>query len=498
MNKINLLYVGSDDFTMLYSIPAHVRVKDIEEASRNPAEAFDIVILDRNLSETELDFLFTVTKGYCLFATERVDLTEEITASFYKGRMGQILNTGDIQKFLNEDAHKYFGYSYGEKYIPGTLVISKFFKGSVESRGSFSRMLEGDFGEDFTQIAYWRYNIPVPEGQSIDFFLEYKKHGTVEIKLRVVEFNAGSVDDIKCIKVFNEDELQSVVTIGGEAADVTAFVSVLAKGSGKLEIISLHDRYSRMDKGYFIPGGKRHVSPMGEEFFTYFEKGDCKPPLLVYFSGYRTKEGFEGYHMMRSFHCPFLLITDPRQEGGAYYIGDAEYERMLTSVIKDAISELGFTKKDVVFSGASMGTYGALYYGARLMPHALVLAKPLVNMGNVAINERIVRTEGFGTSIDLLKKNYNSLDKEAVESFNQRLWDEFEEADWSETKFIISYLYEDDYDPDGYQSILKHLSSSGVQVYGKGNHGRHTDNSASVMAWFKSRYTKLLEEDFGR
>ncbi len=132
------------------------------------------------------------------------------------------------------------------------------------------------------------------------------------------------------------------------------------------------------------------------------------------------------------------------------------------------------------------------------MPHALVLAKPLVNMGNVAKNERIVRTEGFGTSIDQLKKNYGSLDEEAIIKFNERLLLHFDKADWSETKFIISYLYEDDYDPDGYQTILRHLKSSRVQVYGKGIHGRHTDNSATVMEWFKSQYVKIMEEDFGR
>ena len=71
-------------------------------------------------------------------------------------------------------------------------------------------------------------------------------------------------------------------------------------------------------------------------------------------------------------------------------------------------------------------------------------------------------------------------------------------ADWSHTKFIISYLYEDDYDPDGYPSILSHLKSSGVEVYGKGSHGRHTDNSANVMAWFKSQYNNLLHDDFSR
>ncbi len=44
-------------------------------------------------------------------------------------------------------------------------------------------------------------------------------------------------------------------------------------------------------------------------------------------------------------------------------------------------------------SGASMGTFGSLYDGSKLSPHALLLAKPLANMGNVARNERILRAE---------------------------------------------------------------------------------------------------------
>ena len=49
-----------------------------------------------------------------------------------------------------------------------------------------------------------------------------------------------------------------------------------------------------------------------------------------------------------------------------------------------------------------------------------------------------------------------------------------------------------------HQDILSHLKSDGVEVYGKGTHGRHNDNTATVMAWFKSQYQKLLEEDFHR
>lgn len=129
---------------------------------------------------------------------------------------------------------------------------------------------------------------------------------------------------------------------------------------------------------------------------------------------------------------------------------------------------------------------------------ASTIAKPLANMGNVARNERILRAGGFATSLDILMKNYDNLSDEAIEQLNNRMWDRFDSADWSHTKFIISYLYEDDYDPDGYPSILSHLKSSGVEVYGKGSHGRHTDNSANVMAWFKSQYNNLLHDDFSR
>ena len=202
--------------------------------------------------------------------------------------------------------------------------------------------------------------------------------------------------------------------------------------------------------------------------------------------------------MMRNFGCPFLLLTDPRSEGGAFYVGDGEYESMISNLIWEKMRQLGFSEKEVVLSGASMGTYGSLYYGSEITPHALILAKPLTSMGTVAENERILRTGGFGTSLDILLKNYGSLDEEAIAAFDRRMWSRFDKADWSETRFIVSYLYEDDYDPDGYQNILKHLRSAGAEVYGKGSHGRHTDNSAAVMEWFKSQYEKLLAEDYQR
>lgn len=260
----------------------------------------------------------------------------------------------------------------------------------------------------------------------------------------------------------------------------------------------MHDRYSRLNIGYFLPGGERIISSQGEEIFTYLDKGDCKPPLAIYFSGYRKQEGFEGYNMMRKLGCPFMLITDPRLEGGAFYIDNADLEEKLFNNIKKTINEMKFKKSDVIISGMSMGTFGSLYFGSKLGPHALILAKPLTELGVVAENERLLRPGVFPTSLDLLLKNYGSLSKKSVEEFDKRLWKKFDKADWSNTKFIISYLYEDDYDTDGYKNILEHLKSEGVEVYGKGSHGHHNDNHESVVGWFLSQYRLILEEDFNR
>ena len=127
-----------------------------------------------------------------------------------------------------------------------------------------------------------------------------------------------------------------------------------------------------------MAGGRRFADADREEFFYYFNPMDLKPPLNVYFSGYRTAEGFEAYPLMKSLGAPFMLFSDPRLEGGAFYLGSEEYEEEIASLIMDAAAYLGFTKDEIILSGISMGTYGATYYSTKVLPHAVIIAKPLM------------------------------------------------------------------------------------------------------------------------
>lgn len=144
-------------------------------------------------------------------------------------------------------------------------------------------LLEGNFGDTFSQIVFWKSNIPVFDRQNIDLYFEHRRTGSVEVKLHVYKFYNGSVGDIQRVWEFSQDELDGIVTIDNDELEGPVFVSVLAKGQGTLEVISLHDRYSRQNIGYFLPGGERIISSQGEEIFTYLDKGDCKPPLAIYF-----------------------------------------------------------------------------------------------------------------------------------------------------------------------------------------------------------------------
>lgn len=462
-----------------------------------PEKLFDVVILAREITEEELSFLEKYTKSHCLFVMDFVEMQKEgPTRWLYVARRGKKIDQLQLEVLLRDELKDYFSYSYGEKFNPFNLTIAHNFKGSIKWNGYQSVELEGKYGDDFQQIVFWKNNIPVESEQTIEFWLEYKKDPTVEISMEITQFFAGSVSGIQNRWEFSEENLNDIVYIENLKARGPVFVSLKAKGKGKLAVIALHDRHSRRGKGCFIPGGKRMVTSDREEIFYYFDPGNLTPPLNVYFSGYKTQEGFEAYYMMRKMEHPFLLISDARLEGGAFYLGTEEYEKLLVKIIKYYIKALNFKHSDVILSGLSMGTFGALYYGCQIHPHAIIVGKPLASIGDVAVNERIRRPGGFPTSLDVLWKHAGGMDSEAVQRLNDRFWNAFDNTNWKGTKFAAAYMIEDDYDSTAYGTLLLHLKDAGVQIYGKGLHGRHNDDSTGIVTWFANQYKKIIVQDF--
>lgn len=496
-DAINVLQLGSKDWTECFQLPENLIWNYKEVLLEIPKHAYDIVFLDKIISDAEALLLQNATKAYTLFVTEEVELTNAMQA-LCESKVVKILPRDEVQRFLLEEVRNYFPNPYGEKFRLKNMSVAQGFQGKVEWDGNYCVTIEGDFGEELHQTVFWRNTVPIFEGQAVELWLEYETKGNVEISLEATQFFQGTLSRVQQKWSFDEKALKDVVILDNQMGTGQVFFSILAKGSGKLRIIALHDRYSRRGHGSFLPGGERYVTSKREEIFAYFDPCDMKPPLNVYFSGYKTLQGFEGYYMLRKLGCPFLLIAEPRLEGGSFYMGDEEYENMLVGIIWDKMNQLGFSKQDVILSGLSMGTYGALYYGCDILPHAMIIGKPLASIGDVAANERLHRPGGFPTSLDVLRLVTGEVNDAAVLELNNKFWNKFERADWKQSKFIVSYMIEDDYDGTAYNELLSHIHGDGVQVYGKGIHGRHNDDTGSIVGWFISQYHRVLREDFGR
>lgn len=502
METVRVLQLGTEDFSKALQISKCAEWHYEPDFAELPEQDFEVVILDREITDDEFDYLIRFMRAYCLFITEKVSLKEgDRTQELFIRKMGKRISPEELRLLLKEELLDYFPGSYGEKYKPRNIAVAQGFKGKVSWKGLEKVELEGDYGNKLTQIVFWRNNLPFAEELNLDLWLEYEKDDTVEISLEIsfFQFAYGTEPQFFDGWNFSEKDLEDIVCISNKSGKRGfIFASLKARGKGHLSVIALHDRKSRRGKGIFIPGGKRKVTSKREEVFYYFDPGNLKPPLNVYFSGYKTQEGFEGYSMMRNMRHPFLLIAEARLEGGSLYIGSEEYENTLEGILREHIEKLGFKNSDVILSGLSMGTFGAFYYGCKIRPNTILVGKPLASIGNMAGNERLKSPGGSHSWLDVLHKVYGSLEPDAIEQMNHRFWDMFDRTDWSKTRFTVAYMIEDELDGNAYENLQFHLKDAGARIYGKGLHGRHNDNTPGIVRWFRSQYRAIMENDFDR
>lgn len=202
--------------------------------------------------------------------------------------------------------------------------------------------------------------------------------------------------------------------------------------------------------------------------------------------------------MMKNLGCPFLLFSDPRLEGGAFYLGSEELENKIKETIQHYLDYLGFTSKDLILSGLSMGTFPSLYYGAAFEPRAVIVGKPLANVGTIARRGRLEAPGVFNTSFDILRHQTGGVSYQDMENLDRRFWNTFKKADFTQTTFGLSYMKDEDMDSKAYDQLVEHLCYTGAKILSKGTSGRHNDDTGTNVTWFLHFYNMVLEEDFKR
>ncbi|MFT8879052.1 MAG: accessory Sec system protein Asp2 [Oenococcus sp.] len=469
------------------------------------AHAADLSILDEKFgiylfaSMSSLKLLKTlfhrISPYYVLYNAALILSKEE--ERLFRSREAYAIDMSDpvsVYRLLGRD---FTGGQLGAKMSIDRLDVADSYRGQIHYDGHLGVELSGDFGSRFSQTLTWRYDILLGPDSDYELWPAFAVDGGVQMKLRVSMIAKGG-SRIQRQIIIDQAQLQKPFLLQSHHEDSFLAFSIEAQGRGHLKIGPLHYRKSRHGYGQLVVGGQRSADAKRQELLFYFNPGDLKPPLNVYFSGYRSAEGFEGYGMMRALKAPFLLIADPRIEGGSFYLGSQELQRNVLRQIDAALSRLGFNQQQLILSGLSMGSFGALYYGSSLHADAIIVGKPLVNIGNIAENEKMIRPGGFPTSLDILRFLTKETHSDADQELNDRFWEQFLKTDFQHTKIAIAYMLNDDYDPTAYDDLLSVLQKQHTQLISKGIPGRHNDNSPAINDWFLRQYRNILRHDFQR
>ncbi|HFI0026111.1 TPA: accessory Sec system protein Asp2 [Streptococcus suis] len=480
---------------------AKLQVDQSEEEKEPPKIRlrFHAIVLAGSVSEELLAPLSSTIEAYSLFKQKDVSVDNQSDTGICRQKVLRDLPfQGTKQETIEYLYRNLFSGQYGAKLKIPEIDVNPNFTGTVQYDGNVGVIFDGQFGQDYETLFTFRFNLP-SFSMSLELWPEYiKEAGDTSIRMEIIALRKGSLGDIHNIIHIDEAQMQEPYILQSDEAVGYYSVSFAVKGSGRLKFGVTHWRYSREGLGKFVLGGKGYSDSKRQEIFSYFNPGDLKPPLNVYFSGFRGAEGFEGFFMMKSMGAPFVLIADPRLEGGCFYSGTDELENNVKRAIQDALDYLGFTSDQLILSGLSMGAFGGLYYAAHFKPHAVVVGKPFTNLGDTVANLKLRRPDEFETSGDMIRNVVGGSDQAAIERFNQHFWDKFAPVSFEKTQFAIAYMEQDDYDGHALERLVEHLADSETHIFAKGYEGRHNDNSRAINRWFIAQYHQFLKHDFGR
>lgn len=493
---MNVLQLGAQNWAEQYTIPNEI-TWIYNTYPYSAIKQFDLVIITDGcqLEDDLWSKLQWQVAPYCVLYSPLIEKSlSEAGINFIRCQEARQI-VEQPQELIDQLPIRFFHGQSGLRIAPTKLLLNNPVGAFVDD-GHLKLKIEAD---EWTNLGNYQQNIYIDPHRLLKFSLEFNRKTNIKVRLRVFVQPSGGDGDFKdqYLLDFSKNNEEQELPIGLEDSPRFANVSVEVLGKGELTLGVLHARWSRRDYGEFFAGGKRLVDPVtGEDIAYYFNPGDLRPPLNVYFSGARGLEGFEAYPLFRRNHTPSLLFTDPRLEVGQFYTKET-LERKIKETILDTLKSLGFNRQQLVLSGISMGTYPAIKLGAQLSPYAINVAKPTVNLGQVALRARLERPDEFDTIFDIDRQLVSSLTSEQLAQLDTDFWNLMNKNDLTKTRIYVGYMKNDDYDNMAIKRMQESAAIQNARLFvSKGFPGRHNDNRA-VVQWFVSRLTEI-NNAFGR
>ncbi|MDM8182631.1 accessory Sec system protein Asp2 [Enterococcus cecorum] len=512
MAKIKCLQVGNSNWASQYEIPEHVdwffltneqanqelKKRKKSATKKEPMKKYNVLLLTEAETLKDFDYLIAMMDYYTILYDPSQITDSELKFALEK-KLAHKISLSSPEKIVEDIGLYFFKGQYGHRLPPRNLIISPNLPGKYWRDGMHKFIFEGDYGQEWIPLASYREPLHsmIDAQKNIRMFLEFDKTDEIDIKVVVTTFNMYS-GMVNSQEEFTEDELINTVEYGPCEPGIVANFNIFIKGKGRATIGNLQIRYSRGPYGEFTLGAKRDVDEHFHELISYLYPADYKPPLCVYFGGYRKPGGFEGYGMMKALKSPFMLFEDSSVEGGGFYRGTPEFEQKIVQRIQEALDFLGFTNKDLVLSGFSMGTHAAMYYGAELAPSCIVVNKPIANFQPIINNYQLKGVGVFPTGLDVTKIIMEQKNFHEVSEIDKEFWEKFGQGKLLDTKFYVTHMKNEDYDDQVFVELVDYFLKHQKMIYSKGIPGRHNDNQGVSVSSFTNFYHQVLIKEFHR
>lgn len=365
-----------------------------------------------------------------------------------------------------------------------------------ERQGRFSAQFHGDFGPKWQQIGVLKtFATDFSATAENVVWLDYEQSGTAEVQLQFVFYRDGQIQTRQTI---TGEALRQLTTVGGLQDYQDYQILVAARGRGELDLHVLHQRRSRHGFGVLMPGDDWQLTAENEEILSYFNPGDRKAPLIVNFSGIRLHvDGFEMRGPLRELGTPHLLFADMRTQGGAFQIGTERYEATIIATIRRAMATLDLKPEDVILTGYSMGSFPAMYYAADIKPHAVVAAKPIVNLGTLTASSDFPHGYNQDWTLDVRRYLAGRMSPDDTAPLNRIFWEHIQNVDWGKIQVALLSMTDDEYDGQSLSELLAFFQSRDTPLNHQQEQGNHTAKIPE-MVQFMMTSLKQLRDDMRR
>ena len=204
-NRLKILQVGSSNWSENQEIPENMKwyycnlgqLETLQETiEEDEIKTFTAVIVDSLAGLEELMAIKEHLIPHTIFFDQTIEVPDESLLQFLKEICAVPTDFSNHGQLLFTLSKALFSGQYGDKMFPFTTQVNPNFSGEVTYHGYENVILNGDYGQEFSPVLDWTYNVRASKENPIELWLEFEKEETCECRLILNLLPEGSVAGI--------------------------------------------------------------------------------------------------------------------------------------------------------------------------------------------------------------------------------------------------------------------------------------------------------------